>query len=416
MSAFAGRAPAMPFILITVLIDMVSVGLIIPVLPPLVGQFATDAADHAFWYGVVAFAFGIANFFGAPILGRLSDRYGRRPVLLVGFLGLALNFFATAMAQALWVLVAVRLVGGAFQANAAVAHAYVADISLPEDRARRFGLVGAMFGVGYVLGPVMGGVLGDIDLHLPFYVAGALAVLNTLYGWLVLPESLPPDKRVPFDWRKANPISSLRGLAALAGVKPLLWVVALSNLAQFILHMTWVLYCSFKFGWGPKENGWSLFVVGVVAAVVQGGLMRVLLKRFKPERLVQLGLVSSATGYLAWGLATEGWMMMAIVVCNLLGFTITASLQSLISNAASDREQGTAMGSVASLTSAMAVIAPVVGAALLGLVSPLGPGHWLVGLPFFACCALQVCGAVIAIRHFARQGRAQQAAALSAAP
>ncbi|MFM8738512.1 MAG: MFS transporter, partial [Betaproteobacteria bacterium] len=183
-----------------------------------------------------------------------------------------------------------------------------------------------------------------------------------------------------------------------------------------ILHMTWVLYCSFKFGWGPKENGWSLFVVGVVAAVVQGGLMRVLLKRFKPDRLVQMGLVSSATGYLAWGLATEGWMMMAIVVCNLLGFTITASLQSLISNAASDREQGTAMGSVASLTSAMAVIAPVVGAALLGMVSPLGPGHWLVGLPFFACCALQVCGAVIAIRHFARQGRAQQAAALSAAP
>ena len=406
----------MPFILITVLIDMVSVGLIIPVLPPLVGQFATDAADHAFWYGVVAFAFGIANFFGAPILGRLSDRYGRRPGPLVGCPGLALNFFATAVAQALWVLVAVRLVGGAFQANAAVAHAYVADISSPEDRARRFGLVGAMFGVGYVLGPVMGGVLGDIDLHLPFYVAGALAVLNTLYGWLVLPESLPPDKRVPFDWRKANPISSLRGLAALAGVKPLLWVVALSNLAQFILHMTWVLYCSFKFGWGPKENGWSLFVVGVVAAVVQGGLMRVLLKRFKPERLVQMGLVSSATGYLAWGLATEGWMMMAIVVCNLLGFTITASLQSLISNAASDREQGTAMGSVASLTSAMAVIAPVVGAALLGLVSPLGPGHWLVGLPFFACCALQVCGAVIAIRHFARQGRAEQAAALSAAP
>lgn len=414
MTATAGRAPAMPFILITVLIDMVSVGLIIPVLPPLVGQFATDATDHAFWYGVVSFAFGIANFFGAPILGRLSDRFGRRPVLLVGFLGLALNFFATAMAQALWVLVAVRLVGGAFQANAAVAHAYVADISSPEDRARRFGLVGAMFGVGYVLGPVMGGVLGDIDLHLPFYVAGTLAVINTFYGWLILPESLPADKRTPFDWRKANPISSLKGLAALSGVKPLLWVVALANLAQFILHMTWVLYCSFKFGWGPKENGWSLFVVGVVAAVVQGGLMRVLLKRFSPQRLVQMGLVSSALGYLGWGLATEGWMMMAIVVCNLLGFTITASLQSLISNAASDREQGTAMGSVASLTSAMAVAAPVIGAALLGSVSHLGPMHWLVGLPFFACCALQVTGAIIAIRHFSKLGKTEQPDAAAA--
>lgn len=414
MNTNAGRAPAMPFILITVLIDMVSVGLIIPVLPPLVGHFASGAADHAFWYGVVSFAFGVANFFGAPILGRLSDRFGRRPVLLVGFLGLALNFFATAMAQALWVLVAVRALGGVCQANAAVAHAYVADISSPEDRARRFGLVGAMFGVGYVLGPVMGGVLGDIDLHLPFYVAGTLAVVNTFYGWLILPESLPPGRRIPFDWRKANPISSLRGLAALSGIRPLLWVIALSNLAQFILHMTWVLYCSFKFGWGPKENGWSLFVVGVVAAVVQGGLMRVLLKRYTPQRLVQMGLVSSAMGYLAWGLATEGWMMMAIVVCNLLGFTITASLQSLISNAASDREQGAAMGSVASLTSAMAVAAPVIGAMLLGSVSHLGPAHWLVGLPFFACCALQVAGAVIAIRHFSKVSQSERATAAAA--
>lgn len=402
MNTRAGRAPAMPFILITVLIDMVSVGLIIPVLPPLVGQFTADAVDHAFWYGVVAFAFGIANFFGSPILGRLSDRYGRRPVLLLGFMGLALNFFATAMAQVLWVLVAVRAVGGAMQANAAVAHAYVADISAPEERARRFGLVGAMFGVGYVLGPVMGGVLGDIDLHLPFFVAGTLAVLNTFYGWLILPESLPKDKRTPFDWRRANPISSLQGLATLSGVKPLLWVVALSNLAQFILHMTWVLYCSFKFGWGPKENGWSLFVVGVTAAVVQGGLLRWLLKRLSPQQLVQMGLVSSAIGYLAWGLATEGWMMMVIVTFNLLGFTVGSSVQSLISNAASDREQGTAMGSVASLTSAMAVAAPVIGAGLLGSVSHLEPSHWLVGLPFFACCVLQVTGATIAIRHFSQ--------------
>lgn len=409
-----GRGPAMSFILITVLIDMISVGLIIPVLPPLVGQFATDASDHAFWYGVVAFAFGIANFFGSPILGRLSDRYGRRPVLLVGFMGLALNFFATAMAQALWVLVAVRLVGGAMQANAAVAHAYVADISSPEDRARRFGLVGAMFGVGYVLGPVMGGVLGDIDLHLPFYVAGCLAVINTLYGWLILPESLPAHKRTAFDWRKANPISSLKGLASFAGVKPLLWIVALSNLAQFILHMTWVLYCSFKFGWGPKENGWSLFVVGVMAAVVQGGLLKALLKRSSPERLVQMGLVSSAIGYLAWGLATEGWMMMAIVVCNLLGFTVTASVQSLISNAASDREQGTAMGSVASLTSAMAVAAPVIGAALMGSVSHLPTTHWLVGLPFYACSALQVISATIAIRHFSKRNLKTEGTAASA--
>lgn len=405
----------MPFILVAVLIDMVSIGLIIPVLPALVGRFVGDPVDHALWYGVVSFAFGIANFFGAPILGRLSDRYGRRPVLLLGFLGLSLSFFATAAAQALWVLIAVRAAGGALQANAAVAHAYVADISAAEERARRFGLLGAMFGVGYVLGPVMGGILGDIDLNLPFYIAGALAVVNTFYGWLILPESLPADRRTPFDWRLANPISSLKGLSALAGVKPLLWVVALSNLAQFILHMTWVLYCSFRFGWGPKENGWSLFVVGVVAAVVQGGLMRWLLERLSPEQLVQLGLVSSALAYLCWGLAPEGWMMLAIVAFNLLGFTIGASVQSLISNAASDRQQGTAMGSVASLTSAMAVVAPVIGALLLGSVSHLDPSHWMVGLPFFACCALQLIGACIAVRHFWLR-RKGQATAQAAAP
>jgi DHA1 family tetracycline resistance protein-like MFS transporter len=323
-------------------------------------------------------------------------------VLLIGFLGLALNFFATALADALWVLVAVRAVGGAMQANAAVAHAYVADISAPEDRARRFGMVGAMFGVGYVLGPVMGGVLGDIDLHLPFYVAGSLALVNTVYGWLILPESLPADRRTPFEWRRAHPFASLRGLAALSGVQPLLWIVALSNLAQFILHMTWVLYCGFRFGWGPKENGWSLLVVGVTAAVVQGGLIRWLLRLTTPQRLIQWGLVSSAAAYAAWGLATEGWMMMVIVVCNLLGFTVATTVQSLISNAASERDQGSAMGSVSALTSAMAVLAPVIGSALLGWVSHLDPSDVRIGLPFFACSLLQVVSATIALRHLSR--------------
>ena len=188
----------MPFIMVTVFIDMLSIGLIVPVLPALVGGFTPNQAEQAYWYGVVAFAFGLANFFGAPILGALSDRYGRRPVLLMGFCGLALNFFATAMATALWMLIAVRLVGGAVQANAAIANAYVADITAPEDRARRFGQLGAMFGIGFILGPVLGGVLGDIDLRLPFLVAGCCAMANLLYGVFVLPESLPnhpPSRR-----------------------------------------------------------------------------------------------------------------------------------------------------------------------------------------------------------------------------
>lgn len=406
-----GRSAGMPFILVAVLIDMISVGLIIPVLPALVGSFTANQGEQAFWYGAVGFAFGIASFFASPVLGGLSDRYGRRPVLLIGFCGLALNFFSIALSTALWMLLAARLVGGAMQANAAVAHAYVADITEPDQRARRFGLLGAMFGIGYTLGPVLGGVLGAVDLHLPFYVAGGLALVNLAYGVFVLPESLDPAHRRPFDWRRANPVSSLRGLAALKDIGPLVLVIALSGLAQFTMHMSWVLYTTFKFGWGPKENGWSLFAVGVMAAVVQGGLMRPLLKRYTPQRLAALGLMSSAACYLAWGLATEGWMMILIIGFNLFGFTAMASIQSIVSNAAGDRVQGEAMGSVASLNSLMAVAAPVISAALLGAVAHRPPGDVWIGLPFFFCALLQTAATVLALRHFARHPGTAPAAA-----
>lgn len=412
----APRRAAMPFILVTVLIDMVSIGLIIPVLPPLVGTFTGSQADQAFWYGAVAFAFGIASFVGSPLLGALSDRYGRRPVLLLGFAGLALNFFATALATALWMLIAVRLVGGAMQANAAVANAYVADITPPEERARRFGLLGAMFGLGFILGPVMGGLLGAIDLHLPFYVAGTLALLNAAYGWWVLPESLPPERRRAIDWKRANPVTSLRGLAALHGVGPLVAVIALSGLAQFILHTTWVLYTQFKFGWGPLENGWSLFAVGVMSALVQGVLLKHLLRWFNARRLAVMGLLSSALCYAAWGAATAGSMMYAVILCNVLGFAATAAMQSIVSNAADERTQGQTMGAVASINSLMAVLAPVIGAPLLGLVSHLPAGDWRIGLPYYLCAALQAAAMTVALRHFRRQARARRAAATPDSP
>ena len=393
----------MPFILITVLIDMVSIGLIIPVLPPLVGTFTASQADQAFWFGAVSFAYGIANFFGSPILGALSDRYGRRPVLLVGFSGLALSFFVTAMATALWMLIFVRLFSGAMMANAAVANAYVADITPPAERARRFGLLGAMFGLGFILGPVLGGLLGNIDLHLPFYVAGGLALLNLAYGFFVLPESLTPQRRTPFEWRKANPVAALKGLAELKGIGSLIVVLALSGLAQFVLHATWVLYTTFKFGWGPLQNGWSLFAVGIMSALVQGFLLKHLLKRFSTPRLVVMGLVSSSLCYLAWGLAPEGWMMYAVIGLNVLGFAVTAAMQSIVSNAADESTQGRTLGAVSSLNSLMAVAAPVIGATLLGFVSHLPKGDWRIGAPYYFCAALQAAAMLIALRHFARQ-------------
>ncbi|MBA4343010.1 MAG: MFS transporter [Methylibium sp.] len=392
----------MGFIMIAVLIDMISIGLIIPVLPPLVGTFAGSASEHTLAYLAVTVAFGIANFIGAPVLGALSDRYGRRPVMLIGFSGLALSFFTTAMATALWMLVLVRLFSGAMQANAAVANAYVADITAPEDRAKRFGMLGAAFGMGFILGPVMGGILGDIDLHLPFYVAGVLALTNWVYGYFVLPESLTPENRRPFEWRAANPVASLRKLGALKGVGGLVFVIGLSSLAQLVLHTSWVLYTTFKFGWGPKENGMSLFAVGVMSVLVQGFLLKHFLKRIPAPRLVMLGLASSVLTNLVWGGATAGWMMYAVIVFNVLGFAAGTVMQSLISNAADARTQGQTMGAVASLNSVMAVLAPVLGSGLMYFVSELPRGDWRIGAPFYFCAVLQALSLFFAWRHFSR--------------
>jgi len=396
------REAAMPFIMITVLIDMLAIGLIIPVLPALVGSFSGSQADQAYWYGVVAFAFGIANFLASPILGALSDQFGRRRILLFGFFGLGVNFFGTALATSLWMLVAVRAVGGAMQANAAVANAYVADITEPADRARRFGLLGAMMGLGFIIGPVMGGLLGAIHLQLPFWVAGVLTMLNLVYGYFVLPESLPPEKRKPFQWSACNPFMALRALARLGGVAPLVGVVAFSGLAQFILYTCWVLYTTFKFGWGPLENGWSLAAVGIVSVVVQGFALRHLLRLFAPQNLAIIGLVSSVMTYALWGAATQGWMMFAIIALNIFGVTVTAVVQSMISSAADASSQGQTMGAVSSLNGLMAVLAPVLGAPLLAAVSHLPRGDWRIGAPFYFCALLQVFSLYLAVKHMRR--------------
>lgn len=396
--------------MLAVLIDMVSIGLIIPVLPALVGGFTGSQEDQALWFGAVMFAFGLANFIGSPILGALSDSYGRRPVLLLGFCGLALNFFATALATSIWMLIGVRLIGGAMQANAAVANAFVADISAPQDRARRFGMLGAMFGLGFIIGPLMGGLLGSIDLRLPFYAAGSLALLNLLYGFFVLPESLPPERRRAFNWRAANPIASLRMLSQLKGVGKLVIVIGCSGLAQFVLHTSWVLYTNFKFGWGPSENGWSLAAVGIMSVIVQGFLLGKLLKRFDVHRLTVIGLVSSTIAHALWGAATEGWMMFAVIFVNVFGFTVTACIQSIMSRAAEAQHQGQTMGAVSSLNSLMAVIAPVLATPLLGVVSHFPQGDWRIGAPLYFCALLQAVALVLAFLHFRKERERENAA------
>ncbi|MEO8921243.1 MAG: MFS transporter [Caldimonas sp.] len=410
--AAVARPAAMRFIMITVLIDMMSIGLIVPVLPVLVGGFTSSQAEQVWWYGAIAFSFSIANFVSSPVLGALSDRYGRRPVLLIGFCALSLSFFVTALATQLWMLIVVRLFSGAMQSNASVANAYVADITAPADRAKRFGMLGAMFGIGFILGPVTGGLLGAIDVHWPFLAAGTLSLLNLLYGWFVLPESLPPEKRRPIVWRTAlNPIAALAELRHLGGVGALVAVVACAALSQFILYTSWVLYTTFKFGWGPQQNGWWLFTVGVLSTLVQGFLLGRLLKRFTPQRLAVIGLASSALSYLAYGAASEGWMMFAIIVLNLFGFTVAASIQSIISSAADATTQGRTMGAVSGLQSLMAVVAPVLSAPLLGVVSHLPRGDWRIGTPFYFCALVQLVGLFMAWSHFNKVRQARIGAA-----
>ncbi len=390
----------MRFILLAVLIDMMAIGLIVPVLPILVGSFTNNPTERALWYGVVAFAFGFANFIGSPILGALSDKYGRRPVLLLGFCGLALSFFVTALATQLWMLIAIRLISGALQSNAAIANAYVADITEGKDRAKRFGQLGAMFGIGFILGPVMGGLLGDINLRYPFYAAGTLALLNLLYGIFVLPESLPASKRRDIKLASLNPLASLKKLSQLKGIGPLLGVIVMSNLAQFTLYTTWVLYTSYKFNWSPRDNGWSLFAVGVMAALVQGFLLSRFIKLFGSQRLVKWGLLSSTVAYMLWGLATEGWMMYAVIFANILANTVAASVQSIVSNAADAKSQGETMGAVSSVSSLMAVFAPAIGAPLMATVSHLPTTDWRVGAPMYFCAALQFASFLFASWYF----------------
>jgi MFS transporter, DHA1 family, tetracycline resistance protein len=408
----AAKPAAMRFIMLVVLLDMMAIGLIVPVLPALVGRYTDGIDAQAAAYSLVTFSFALASFVAAPLLGALSDRYGRRPVLLLGFCGLAVNFFWTAAATSLWMLVASRVVGGGMAANAAVANAYVADITPPEERARRFGLLGAMFGLGFILGPALGGILGDIDLRLPFVVAGVLTLANLVYGYFVLPESLPVDKRQPLKLARANPFGALKALARLEGVGLLVAVLCAGFLAQFILYTTWVLYNSFRFGWGPAENGWSLFAVGVVSALTQGFLLGRLLKRFTPQRLALLGMASSTLAFALWGLADEGWMVYAVIAINVLGGTVAASLQSVISSAAGADEQGRTMGAVSSLSSLMAVVAPLIGPPLLAVVAHLPRDDWRVGAPLFVCALLQGLALVLAWWHFRSRNRLHPAVAV----
>jgi DHA1 family tetracycline resistance protein-like MFS transporter len=394
------RQPGIAFILVTVFLDTLAFGFVIPILPALVATMTPEKQSQAYWYGLLLGSFGLAQFFSAPLLGALSDRWGRRPVLLVSIFGIGLNFFITAISPWLTLLLISRLIGGASGASFTVAGAYVADVTSPEERSRSFGLLGAMFGLGFICGPVLGGLLSPYGLRLPYFAATGFCLLNWLYGFFVLPESLPRDRRSVIDFAKANPFAALVALVKIRGIGSLVWVVVLTAFPQFLLQSTWVLYTTFRFAWGPLENGFSLFIVGIAAAIGQTVLLNILLRTLGDIRTALAGLASSCIAYVLYGLATHGWMMYGIILLNLCGFAAGPALQGIVSKAVDPRHQGITLGSLNSISSIMSVIAPLVGAPILAVVSGLRPTDWRVGATFFVAAVAQAVALVQATTHF----------------
>ncbi|PWF43413.1 MFS transporter [Massilia glaciei] len=398
------QAPAssgkLNFILVCVFIDMLGIGLIIPVLPPLVGKFVSGRADQALWFGILTTVFGLMQFIFMPMLGAISDRVGRRPVLLYSMAGMCINFLATALAPNLAFLFIGRVIGGMSSASMSVASAYASDITSPENRAKSFGKVGAALGLGFIFGPMLGGVLGDKDPHLPFYAAAALSAANLAYGYFFVPESLPKSMRSPLSLSKMNPFAALFGLFARAEIRGLVIVYALLAFAQIILHTTWVLYTTFRFNWSPLDNGIALFCVGLTAAVVQAGLLGILVKRFGEVRVAIMGLASGCITFALYGLATQGWMMYVLILCNLLAFAAGPALQGIISKSTPGNEQGKLMGSLASITSLAIIVVPIAGTSLLGLVSALPANDWRLGSTFFVGSLLHLTAICVAVAYF----------------
>lgn len=391
--------PALSFIFFTLLLDVLGIGLIIPVAPKLVAQLSGHEGhlpEAAGIVGLLTATYAAMQFVFAPILGSLSDRFGRRPVILVSLLGSGLDYFAMALAPTLPWLFVTRALNGLSGANITACAAYIADVTTPEKRAAGYGLMGAAFGLGFVLGPLMGGMLGKIDIHYPFYAAGALTLLNWLYGYFVLPESLPPERRRAFSWARGNPVGVFKHLAGKPLTLGLAAVLFMLNLAQFGLHATWVLYTGFRYGWDERAVGYSLAVVGIGAAIVQGGLARKVVPRLGEARSILLGIAIGVCAYIGYGLATQGWMIYAIIAVGSLGAIFQPACQALISKSVSPMEQGEVQGALASLQCVANLLGALIGGHIFEYFASDRAPISLPGASFFVSALFAAIGLGIA--------------------
>ncbi|MGL4609129.1 MAG: TCR/Tet family MFS transporter [Trueperaceae bacterium] len=438
MSQAPKRQAAIVFILITLFIDILGIGIIIPVLPGLIKSFVqeeagvtaenaensasptdsdtatTTVADEAArqqaddidsrtgrYYGIISAVYALMQFLFAPLLGALSDRFGRRPVILLSLFGLGVDYLILGFAPTLGWLFVGRVVAGIMGASFTAANAYIADISTNENRAQNFGFVGVAFGLGFIFGPVLGGILGEINLHLPFFVSAGLVFVNLLYGIFILPESLRPENRSPFSWSKSNPVSSLLNLRKYPLVFALAFAFLFIVLAQGGLQNIWVLYTSYRFGWGELANGLSLGLVGVTAAVVQGGLIGIVIKRLGERRAIVMGLIVSTVSFLFYGLASQGWMMLTVIVLGAIAGVAQPAIQGLVAGSVQPNEQGAVQGALTSLFSLTSVFAPLIFVSgLFSYFTSDAAPFMLPGAPFFLGAVFNALAVLIVIQVF----------------
>jgi len=395
----AARRAALAFIFVTVLLDILAFGMIIPVLPHLIDEFlGGDVARAARWYGAFATVFMAMQFFFSPVQGALSDRFGRRPVILFSNLGLGLDFVLMAVAQTLPLLFIGRVVSGIASASFSTANAYIADVTPPEKRAKAFGMIGMAFGIGFVIAPAIGGVLGEAHPRAPFWVAAGLSLANFAYGFFVLPESLPPERRAAFDWRRANPVGSLKLLLRYPRLLGLAGVLFLMQLAHVVYPSTFVLYADYRFGWGPKMVGYTLGGVGVLAAIVQGGLIGKIIAALGERRALLFGLLCGATGFVLYGFAPSGaWFWAAMPVAALWGVSGPAA-QAMMTRHVDPREQGRLQGALASLASIAGIVGPTLFTRAFAAVAERRlHGVW-AGVTFWLAAAILVLAGLLAWR------------------
>ncbi|MFL4468382.1 TCR/Tet family MFS transporter [Tateyamaria armeniaca] len=387
------------FILFTVMLDAMGIGLIVPVMPDLIQEVrGADIGSAALWGGLLSTIFALMQFLFGPVVGALSDRFGRRPVLLTSLVVMAADYLVMAVAGSIWLLLAGRIVGGITAATQSTANAYMADISKPSEKAANFGLIGAAFGMGFVFGPLIGGILAEYGTRAPFYAAAALAAANAVFGYFVLRETVDDRIRRPFEWRRANPFGLFKHLARLPGLGPLLVVFFIYQVAFTVYPAIWSFYTLERFDWSPGMRGLSLALFGVAMAVVQGGLIRPILRLIGERGSVIYGHIADVGVFLLIGFVSSGTLLLILTPLAALPAVITPALQGIMSKAVDDNQQGELQGALTSVSAMAMIIAPMIMTYVFySFTGPNAPVY-MPGASFYLSAILMALGLMVFLR------------------